>query len=73
MSELLHPPPGGTQTKGTAFLAVALTSTIIASIVVTVRVYIRIWIKRTFGWDDGLIIFSLVSDRLEGISTVVWG
>lgn len=41
-------------------LAVALTLTIIASIVVTVRVYIRIWVKRTFGWDDGLIVISLV-------------
>ncbi|MCJ1366388.1 hypothetical protein MMC16_005516 [Acarospora aff. strigata] len=60
MSEVLGPPPGGRQTKGTTFLAIALTLTIIASIVVTVRVYIRIWVKRTFGWDDGLIIISLL-------------
>ena len=66
MSEVLGPPPGGRQTKGTTFLAIALTLTIIASIVVTVRVYIRIWVKRTFGWDDGLIIISLVRDRLRG-------
>ena len=48
-------------------MVVALIFTITASIVPGPRVYIRIWIKRTFGWDDGLIIFSLVTRRWVSI------
>ena len=61
MSQLLAPPPGGRQNKGPAFLAVALLFTILASIVVFLRVYVRIWVKPAFGWDDGMIIFAIVS------------
>ena len=53
----------GTQNKGPAFIVVALIFTITASIVAGLRVYIRVWIKRKFGWDDRLIIFSLVNCR----------
>ncbi|KAL9134414.1 MAG: hypothetical protein Q9175_004396, partial [Cornicularia normoerica] len=60
MSATFQEPPGGRRNKGTAFLVVALMFTFIASIVVVLRVYIRIWIKRTFGGDDGFIIFSLL-------------
>lgn len=50
-------------------MVVTLIVTIIASLVVTLRIYIRVRVKRTFGWDefgwdDGLIIFSLVSHEL---------
>ena len=65
MSELSQSLPGKRQNKGTAYMIAALTFTVIASVVVSLRVYIRIWVKRTFGWDDGLIIFSLVSNRLR--------
>ena len=60
MGETSRDPPEERQNKGTAFMVVTLTFTVIASVVVNLRVYIRIWVKRTFGWDDGLIIFSLV-------------
>ena len=46
-------------------MVVALILTIIASVVVTLRVYIRVRVNRKFGWDDGLIIFSLVSNPLN--------
>lgn len=65
MSATLQEPPGGRQNRGTSFLVVALTFTIIASIVVTLRVYIRVWVKRAYGWDDGFIVSSLVHDLLR--------
>ena len=65
MSATLQEPPGGRQNKGTSFLVIALTCTIIASIVVALRVYIRVWVKRTYGWDDGFIVASLVYDPLR--------
>lgn len=51
----------GKENKGTAFLVIALLFTTLALMVVGLRIYIRIWISRAFGWDDGMIIFSLVS------------
>ena len=56
MSQLL-----GRQNKGPAFLTVALLFTILASVFVVLRVYVRIWVKPAFGWDDGMIIFAMVS------------
>lgn len=50
MGETSRDPPEERQNKGTAFMVVALTFTVIASVVVNLRVYIRIWVKRTFGW-----------------------
>ena len=61
MSQLSAPPLGERQNKGPAFLAVALVFTILASIFVFLRVYVRVWVKPAFGWDDGLIIFATVS------------
>lgn len=60
MSATSQEPLGERQNRGIAFLVVALIFTTIASIVVTLRVYIRVWVKRAFGWDDALIIFSLL-------------
>ena len=61
MSQLSAPPLVKRQNKGPAFLAVALLFTILASIFVSLRVYVRVWAKPAFGWDDGLIIFATVS------------
>ena len=63
MSGATQGSPQGVQNKGPAFVVVALIFTITASIVTCLRIYIRIRIKHTFGWDDGLIIFSLVKYR----------
>lgn len=51
----------GNENRGTSFLVVTLFFTILALIFVSLRIYTRIWITRAFGWDDGMIIFSLVS------------
>ena len=33
---------------------------ILCFIVVSLRIYIRVFQTKNFGWDDGLIIFNLV-------------
>lgn len=63
MSATSQKPQSERQDKGPGLLVVAFLLTFVASIVVTLRVYIRIWVKHTFGWDDGFVIFSLVSDQ----------
>lgn len=70
MSSILPPPPGGRQNKGPTFLAVALVSTILALSFVLTRVYVRVWLKRAFGWDDGMVIVAMV--RLRS-STLLYG
>jgi len=61
MSVSAHPPPMGRQNKGPAFLTVALVFTITALMFVLLRVYVRIWVKHAFGWDDGIVVLSMVS------------
>lgn len=63
MTASSQPPPGGRQNKGPAFLTVALVFTILAFIFVLARVHVRVWVKPAFGWDDGLVILSMVSAR----------
>ena len=59
------PPPSERQNKGPAFLAIVLLFTILASVFVFLRVYVRIWVKPAFGWDDGMIIFATVSLKTD--------
>ena len=63
MNAALLEPPSERQNKGTGLLVVAFLLTFIASIVLTLRLYIRTWVNRTLGWDDGLITVSLVSGQ----------
>jgi hypothetical protein len=45
-------------------LAIFLVSIIMMSvsvIVVLLRSFVRLWIVRAFGWDDGLMVAALVS------------
>lgn len=67
MSTMLPPPAGGRQNRGTAFLAVALVFTIIAFCFVLTRVYVRLWLKRAFGWDDGMAILAMVRLRISNV------
>ncbi|KAL2058661.1 hypothetical protein ABVK25_001391 [Lepraria finkii] len=60
MSGSLQPPQGGRHNKGSAFLSVALVFTIIALMFVLARIYVRIWVKHAFGWDDGMVILSML-------------
>lgn len=45
---------------GPAILAVCLSSIIMASLCVFLRLYIRVRLTHSFWWDDGLIVASLV-------------
>ena len=56
-----RPPPGGDFDKGPAFLAVSLTTIIIALTFVCVRIYVRTRIVRAFGWDDWMVALAGVS------------
>ena len=42
-------------------IAVMWTATIVPLIFVCMRVYARVFIRKTFGWDDGIAIAALVS------------
>ena len=70
MSATSQGPPSERQDKGAGLLVVAFLLTFVASIAVTLRVYIRIWVKHTLYWDDGFVVFSLVSDQL-GLSDMI--
>jgi len=43
-----------------AIIAVTVTFTAIAGIAVLLRLYSRIWIARSAGWDDIFICFALM-------------
>lgn len=65
MSASSQKPPSEGHDKGAGLLVIAFLLTFIASIVVILRVYIRVWVKHTLGWDDGFVVFSLASEQLE--------
>lgn len=71
MSVTSQKPLSERQDKGVGLLVVAISLTFIAFIVVTLRVYIRIWVKHALGWDDGFVIFSLGSDQLRFFNTTL--
>ncbi|KAL8673087.1 MAG: hypothetical protein Q9168_002470 [Polycauliona sp. 1 TL-2023] len=56
------------QNKGPAFLAVALAFTVASAVFVLLRVYVRGWIRQCFGWDDGMVIFSMVAAVSTGFN-----
>ena len=69
----VHAPPrtGGTSHRGPAFLAVAVTFTTVASVIVFARLHVRILVKHAFGWDDVFIILSLVSYYSQSLVPMV--
>ena len=61
MSEKALKHPSDHSDKGPAFLAIALVFTTLAFCLVLARVYVRVWVKHAFGWDDVFIILATVS------------
>lgn len=61
MSEAMPPPPGGDTNSGPAINAVTGTLLGIAVLFVVIRCYVRLMMSRNFGWDDGIIVMTLVS------------
>jgi hypothetical protein len=51
--------PAETQGNGIPTMEVVLLAA--CFIIVSLRVYIRVFQTKSFGWDDALVIFSLVS------------
>lgn len=45
-------------------IAVMWTATVLPVIFVCLRVYARLVIRKTFGWDDGIAIAALVSSSI---------
>lgn len=43
----------------------------LATVTVLVRCYVRIWLKRAFGWDDWTMVAALVGDPITGCSGVL--
>ena len=60
MNNTIPPPPGGPQNKGPAYQAATWVFTTVAFFLVLTRVYVRIWLKCAFGWDDGMAVFAMV-------------
>ena len=59
-SSLSTPPPGGDDDIGYKLVAVAIATISVASVVVAIRLYVRIKLVRAVGWDDSLMLLSLV-------------
>lgn len=57
-------PSEARQNKGPAFLTVALLFTALASIFVLLRLHVRLFLRKAFGWDDGMIVLAMVSKVL---------
>ena len=61
MSSSLSPSPeGGDEDIGYKLVAVAVATISIASVIVAIRLYVRIKIARAVGWDDWFMLLSLV-------------
>ena len=51
----------------------------IAAITVALRIYVRGWIVKAFGWDDGVMVVAMVCSILNPLQasifseTVLWG
>ena len=66
MENLGPPPDGGDRNKATAFITVASVLVSIATVLVTLRLYVRTRIVKKPGWDDYLILLALVRTGLYG-------
>jgi hypothetical protein len=50
--------------RSIAVQTVAATFLPIATITVMLRIYVRGWIVKAFGWDDGTMVVALVRDQI---------
>lgn len=59
----LPPPPGGDETKVPGLLASGIVITLVAFVIVVLRMYARAVIIRKVGWDDHTIVLAMVGQR----------
>lgn len=72
MSAAAGPPPSPeylAETRGPMIRAVTWLSVILPFILVSLRVYTRVFVRKVFGLDDWVIVFSLVSWLLAFLQT----
>lgn len=55
--------------RGPELLAVCATFVSMAFVSVVLRCYVRLRIVKAFGWDDGFMVFALVSRLGHGRTT----
>lgn len=60
----LPAPPGGNQTKAPSLLVSTIFTTLLALIVVIMRMYARIAVISNVGWDDYTIVIPMASGLL---------
>ena len=58
------------EVRGMSLPIATIVLLILCFIVVSLRIYIRVFQTKNFGWDDGLIIFNLVGR--QRLSEMVW-
>jgi len=59
------PPPDGDVDKGPMVLALVTVSTGLALLTVALRLFVRITVVKSVGWDDHAIVVSAVSLALH--------
>lgn len=52
------------ESRGPELFAVATTFVSLAAITVILRVYVRVFLVKAFGWDDAWMIVALVSSAI---------
>lgn len=60
MSSPAPPSPNGDENRQGGMLATTFVVTVLASVVVALRMATRIWIVRNVGWDDYTILFATI-------------
>ena len=61
------PPLGGDESSSTEIiLAIAITGSVV-TLLVPLRMYVRVCITRSFAWDDVFILMALVSHCLTEV------
>lgn len=60
MEGLHQPPPDGDVNRGPQLLAVSMVTLLAAIAVVALRLYTRLKITLSLGWDDYTIVLALV-------------
>jgi hypothetical protein len=55
-------------TEGVALNVIAIFFLVLAYIIVGLRIYVRAWILRSFGFDDWLMVICLVQFLVLGVS-----
>lgn len=48
------------QNRGPSVVALLIVLTVISTIIVMLRIYSRLFVRRGLGWDDGMMLVAVV-------------